>query len=115
MTTVATHSGVRPLRVLCERLGVAPATYYRARRRDLRPVIRSPRRSPPRTLAPVERQRVLAMLHDDRFLDLAPAQVYATLLDEGVYLCAERTMYRLLAACEFSIFCRTFSLNSVAS
>ncbi len=37
------------------------------------------------------------MLHEDRFVDLAPAQVYATLLDEGRALCAERTMYRLLA------------------
>jgi putative transposase len=31
-------------------------------------------------------------------VDLAPAEVYATLLDEGRYLCSERTMYRLLAA-----------------
>jgi len=44
-----------------------------------------------------ERAQVLAVLHEDRFVDLAPAQVYATLLDEGRYLCAERTMYRLLA------------------
>jgi putative transposase len=36
-------------------------------------------------------------LHEPRFVDLAPAEVYATLLDEGAYLCSERTMYRLLA------------------
>jgi transposase InsO family protein len=41
---------------------------------------------------------VLDVLHAPRFLDLAPAQVYATLLDEGTYHCAERTMYRVLAA-----------------
>jgi putative transposase len=41
---------------------------------------------------------MLALLHSERFVDLAPAEVYATLLDEGVYLCSERTMYRLLAA-----------------
>jgi putative transposase len=41
---------------------------------------------------------VLAVLHEERFLDLAPAQVYATLLDEGTYHCSERTMYRVLAA-----------------
>jgi putative transposase len=40
---------------------------------------------------------VLARLHEPRFVDLAPAEVYATLLDEGAYLCSERTMYRLLA------------------
>jgi len=36
-------------------------------------------------------------LREPRFVDLAPAEVYATLLDEGAYLCSERTMYRLLA------------------
>jgi putative transposase len=40
---------------------------------------------------------VLDVLHEPRFVDLAPAEVYATLLDEGAYLCSERTMYRLLA------------------
>jgi len=38
------------------------------------------------------------VLHEPRFVDLAPAEVYATLLDEGRYLCSERTMYRVLAA-----------------
>ena len=44
-----------------------------------------------------ERVAVLAALHEPRFVDLAPAEVYATMLDEGVYLCSERTMYRVLA------------------
>ncbi len=38
------------------------------------------------------------MLNSDRFVDLPPLQVYATLLDEGVYLCSVSTMYRVLAA-----------------
>lgn len=41
---------------------------------------------------------MLAVLHEDRFVDLPPAEVYATLLDEGTYLCSIRTMYRILAA-----------------
>jgi putative transposase len=41
---------------------------------------------------------VLAVLHEDRFVDLAAAQVYAMLLDEGVYYCAERNIYRILGA-----------------
>jgi putative transposase len=40
---------------------------------------------------------VLAELHSDRFVDSSPAQVWATLLDEGRYLASERTMYRILA------------------
>ena len=47
---------------------------------------------------PGERQAVLETLHSERFLDQAPAQVHATLLDEGTYLCSPRTMYRLLDA-----------------
>ena len=50
----------------------------------------------PRALPAEERQQVLALLHDDRFADLPPAEVYATLLDEGKYLCSLRTMYRIL-------------------
>jgi len=38
---------------------------------------------------------VLGQLHSERFQDKPPAQVYATLLDEGTYLCSIRTMYRL--------------------
>jgi putative transposase len=41
---------------------------------------------------------VLDVLHSERFADAAPAAVYATLLDEGVYLASESTMYRLLRA-----------------
>ena len=36
------------------------------------------------------------LLHTPRFADQAPAEIYATLLDEGVYHCSIRTMYRLL-------------------
>ena len=41
---------------------------------------------------------MLDTLHESRFVDLAPAEVYATLLEEGRNLCSERTMYRILAA-----------------
>lgn len=37
------------------------------------------------------------MLHSERFVDQALAEIYATLLDEGRYLCSIRTMYRILA------------------
>jgi putative transposase len=50
----------------------------------------------PRALQAAERQQVLEVLHEERFCDLAPASVYATLLDEGTYLCSQATMYRLL-------------------
>ncbi len=82
--------GIKPL---CWALGLARATYYR---------LQSPRpKLPavgwhPRALAAEERQSVLSVLNEERFCDQAPAEVYATLLDEGKYLCSERTMYRIL-------------------
>jgi putative transposase len=45
-----------------------------------------------------ERQALLDVLHSQRFVDQAPAEVYATLLDEGVYLASISTMYRVLRA-----------------
>jgi putative transposase len=50
----------------------------------------------PRALSDTERSEVLAVLRSERFVDMAPAEVYATLLDEGTYLCSIATMYRLL-------------------
>lgn len=101
VTDLAPRLGVRPL---CRALGVAPATYYRQRKLQAplqAPLCATPpvsRRLSPRALSTLERQRVLDVLHGPRFIDLAPAEVYATLLDEGTYLCFERTMYRVLAA-----------------
>ena len=43
-----------------------------------------------------ERRAILDILHSERFVDQAPAEAHATLLDEGRYLCSIRTMYRLL-------------------
>ena len=86
--------GTRPA---CRALGASPATIYR-RRRPPQPRPSRPRRAPPRALSEQEREAVLEVLHSERFVDCAPEQVYATLLDEGRYLASVRTMYRLLAA-----------------
>jgi len=95
MAAVTEYTPRLGVRAVCAALGASPATYYRGRRPA---VPRAPRPQPPRALAPAERQQVLDVLHAPRFVDLAPAQVYATLLDENTYLCSERTMYRVLAA-----------------
>jgi len=82
--------GIKPL---CAALGIARASYYRSRS------ARAPQRTErdhPRALSVEERHGVLGVLNEERFCDQAPAEVYATLLDEGQYLCSERTMYRIL-------------------
>lgn len=93
MNAISEASPALSVLALCLALGVARATFYR--RSKPRQV--EPRPSPPRTLGAKERAAVLATLDSERFSDLAPAQVYAMLLDEGEYLCSERTMYRVLA------------------
>lgn len=80
----------------CAALGVSRATWYRQRAPAAPAPVRPARARPARALSDAERQAVLDVLHSERFVDAAPAQVYATLLDEGTYLCSERTMYRLL-------------------
>jgi putative transposase len=96
MAAVQTRPAPLRVRPACAALGVAAATYYRHQQ----PAVLGPRprRTTRRALTPTEQETVLTTLHAPRFIDLAPAQVYASLLDEGTYHCAERTMYRLLAA-----------------
>ena len=94
MTIVADQQATLGVAAVCRALAVPRASYYRWRY----PTARTPAvRHVPRALPPEERERVLAVLHDDRFADLPPAEVYATLLDEGKYVCSTRTMYRILA------------------
>jgi len=80
----------------CYTLGLARASYYRW---DPSPSSDSPeekRPIPSWALSPEERQKVLDLLHTDRFIDQSPREVYATMLDEGTYLCSVRSMYRIL-------------------
>ena len=85
--------GTRPA---CVAMGIPPASMYRHRARKETPLPLRPRSTPARALAPEERQQVLDVLHAGQFMDKAPQEVYAALLDQGQYLCSIRTMYRLL-------------------
>ena len=67
------------------------------RARPRPPRERRERRPHPARLTNIEKDAIVAVLCEERFCDLAPAQVYMTLLDEGTYLCSERQMYRVLA------------------
>lgn len=95
MPIVLEHAALLGVVATCAALGVARASFYRWLVPQHGP---HQARTSPRALGAGERQAVLDVLHEDRFVDLAPAEVHATLLDEGRYLCSERTMYRILAA-----------------
>ena len=77
----------------CRTLGIPRSSFYRWQSETPR---EKHRPSPPRTLLPMEKEAVLEALRSERFQDKAPHEVYATLLDEGTYLCSIRTMYRIL-------------------
>ena len=85
---------------LCQALDVPRASFYRQQSPKTTTAMVVTRRPPEHALSQAEQQTVLATLHEPRFVDLAPPQVYAQLLEEGRYLCSIRTMYRLLAAHE---------------
>ncbi len=96
-TLLETHGAQVGVGRLSAALGVPRATAARWRR----PVVAAacpPRAPSPRALPAETQATALAHLHDARFCDAAPAQVHATLLDEGIYVCSVRTMYRLLTA-----------------
>ena len=89
---LAAHVGVKRA---CVVLGRSRATHYRHRRpTPLGPP--APRPRLPRALQPDEQDSIIDTLNSERFCDLAPAQVWATLLDEGTYLASISSMYRLL-------------------
>lgn len=83
------------VRAACAAAGMSRATFYRRRNRPEKPE-RSPRPASSRALSESERGQVLSVLHEPRFVDKAPGQVYATLLDEHRYICSISTMYRIL-------------------
>ncbi len=91
---ILSHQESLGARALCEALSEPRSSWYRSR--EPRPAVSSSRRSL-RRLTGTEECRVLDTLNTARFQDMAPGEAFATLLDEGTYLCSERTMYRILS------------------
>ena len=82
---------------VCASLGVSRASVHRRCIRLIAPPpVRRVRPRPARALTGAQQREVLDLLRAPRFADQAPAEIYATLLDDGVYHCSIRTMFRLL-------------------
>lgn len=88
------HQHTLGITSLCLALGEPRASWYRSRKPRTITKAKTPSL---RRLQSEEELRVLDVLNSARFCDMAPAEIYATLLDEGIFLCSERTMYRILA------------------
>jgi len=82
----------------CQALTVSRAGIYRWKNLFENEKPEPYRALPPLALSKEEQQRVLDALHEERFVDKAPQEVYSSLLDNGKYLCSVRTMYRILEA-----------------
>jgi putative transposase len=78
----------------CRVLSIPRSRLYRSRQIPSQP---RPRLPSPRALSEAEISAIRAILNSERFQDQSPREVYATLIDEGQYLCSYRTMYRILA------------------
>jgi hypothetical protein len=98
-TYVSLIAGGVPTRYAAVLTGMVRSTATRRRSAATAPtpaVSAQPAPDPVNKLTDLERRGVLEVLTSDRFVDLAPLQIYAQLLDEGVYLCSVSTMYRVL-------------------
>ncbi len=91
--TLSQKVGITPA---CQAIGLARSSLYRWEKGPGNKV-KKPRPQPQRTIKEEERSQILSILNSARFCDLAPRQVYAILLDEGIYHCSWRSMYRILA------------------
>jgi putative transposase len=97
-------TGLEPftsVKAACALLGKPRATLYR-QRNPPRPRERppGPRAAHPAALSGAEQEQLLALLNEERFADKSPAQAWAVLLDEGIYLASISTMYRVLRAAD---------------
>lgn len=89
---LAVHVGTS---AACGLLGRSRAGHYRAKNPPP-PAEPAPRPVPANKLTEAERAQVLGVLTSEEFADKAVAQAWATLLDEGIYLCSQSTMHRIL-------------------
>ena len=97
MSSIADLGRDTNIKTACAALDVPRATFYRQAAKSMAVVETIERPSPPLALTAKEEQTVLELLHEPRFCDFAPSHIYATLLDQGIYHCSIRTMYRILA------------------
>ena len=95
ITEYRSSSNILTKSEICNALGIPRSSYYRISSNK----VGSGKigKESPRKLTNEEEMRILSVINSERFCDMAPGEIYATLLDEGQYYCSERTMYRILS------------------
>ena len=92
---IENHKNEYRITSLCSAFSVPKSTFYRSNRHKL---VRTLHKTSPRRISEHEEAIILETLNSERFCDMSPGEIYATLLDEDTYLCSERTMYRILSS-----------------
>lgn len=84
------------LRTACRECGISVRTFYRWNgvHEDLR--MTAVRPSPKNKLTAEERKEVIEILNSPQFASSTPAEVVPALADQGIYICSESSMYRIL-------------------
>lgn len=83
----------------CKAVDISRSTFYRRWKQQDNLIVKKQRKRGSGSkiaLSEEEREKIVALLHSEKYMDKSPSQVYASLLDEGVYICSIRTMYRIL-------------------
>lgn len=92
-------SQAMPIYKACNNLGLSRSTYYYWISTDKNKEEkggRINRKSVPWSLSEMERKEILTVMNSEQYFDKPPNQIYPSLLDQGIYLCSVRTMYRIL-------------------
>ena len=82
--------------MICKSLGLPRATFYRLLKPAKQKKKRETKVNSPRSLTTTEKENISDILHELRFIDAAPAEIYSKLLDEGKYYCSISSFYRVL-------------------
>ena len=86
---------------LCQSLGVTRSSYYRVSNPKFKKQVM--KKPSARKLTEDEENKILSIVNSERFCDMAPGEIFFTLLDEGQYYCSERTIYRILQRCQQNV------------
>ena len=85
------------LEAACQVLGIAARTVQRWQERPAEDARRGPKTAPPHQLSQAEKDEVVGLVNQPAYRNLSPEQAVAKLAGEGVYICSERSLRRVLA------------------
>lgn len=81
----------------CRVIGVTARTVQRWQRQPAEDARRGPKAAPAHQLSQAEKDEVVRLVNQPTYRNLSPEQAVAKLAGEGIYVCSERSLRRVLA------------------